>query len=495
MPEEAKTDIVQEQPQVQSPVDAGQQESTTPDVPQKYTVDELHKKLTNGEIDVSTLSPEDLQEMVATDGEAQPAPDQPVSSEQVIPSSTSQDLGQQHQQVDVPFFKSVGELLKHAKNETGLSFDNAADFITKVKDRLASENTASQQWQKDALTHKANYDKAQDDLAKVRADMEKLREEQAKLLRQAPQQAQQSDEPDFDADEPEIEPPDVDTADPSDWNAYYRKVRDRDNRITTKRMKHLEDTFTKRLNETQQQAERRLEAERQQIQKQEEARRQKEAQDRALEETAIAADDFISRHREFDYGDGVTTKAKNEQYNSFVQMLDYMAQTDPRMKGRNGIQLVQEYMSGNPITVQAVAERGIQVPTGIKEFAILVELNQIATKHNLFRGDSNRPDFDAAYAIKKNRDGADLDELIRAKAAGAQEALNVVQARQSAPTQIRAQDAHLTPTSQVSPEQLRAEVAALSGQLSNMAPDERSKTMVELESKLRQMGVEVNSPH
>lgn len=463
-----------------------QETQEAPQEPTKISPQEFEEKLQKGEISLDSDDPGKLiQEMVEIPEEVSRETQEPVLAQpeeapkeaEPTPSEPPKD----EVKPEPKFYQKIGDLLKDAK-EAGLQFENAADMIQKIKvlkEDTAKKETAVSQWSNDATKSAAEIKRLQDQIEKQKELLEQAQRAPAPKPTEAPVQEEQYTEP-------EIPRPD-ELADPAQWADYTSKVAERSQRITEKRF----EAQLKREREDRQKERQEFEQKQQQSkaewEKQERERQQREAAARTQEEAMIAAEDFVKVNREFDFGDGKSVKEKNTEYLDFLQRVEYIKDRNPVLKNRD---LAADYFNGVQDAVQAVDNYGITPPQGAKQFALLVELDKLAATHNL-RSDSGRPDYKAAYAIKKQRDGVDTDELNRARASGAEEVIEVVQARQRSTQQIGAQDVVADDTPQrVSVEGLEMKMKDFQAKAATMSDSERQKARVEIDADCKALGIE-----
>ena len=410
--------------------------------PKLYSPASLEAAMKSGEIDVKSIPPDRYESALNDLLEPQyrpnkePAPaatatEVPVAAPAQAPAQTEQQPQPADVSRETPNFKTFGELLKHAKDEVGEEFENAYDLIRKLKNKkehLNKNQTALERWKGDATKNKAERDALEAQMNQLKAQ-NKAREDAAK---QRPT-SQPVAKPASEAPEiPEIPAPD-ELADEKEWRDYYRKVADRDRKLIETKFSTQFESLKKQQEDSEKRWQDRLVAEQRRIKEENDKRLAEEAAQKVFENTVTAADKFIQKRKELNYGK--PTKQMNDEYSQFLSQVNYIKETNPRYNGRD---LAADYFNGVPDAVQAIGEYAIEPPNGAKQFALVIELERIAREHNLLvnpqRDSTGRvlggePDFDAAYAIKKARDGADVDEINQAHARGAQQALNVVQNR------------------------------------------------------------------
>lgn len=481
----------------------------------KMSLQEFEKALSEGKIDVSSTStPEeafakyvdwdkDGTKSAADEGGEQPqtqGEDKPTTTEQEPQPSASAEP-RSPQKEEVPRFKTIGELLRYAKDETGDEFQNAYEFIKSSKNRkehLSRLQSAVEQWKRDATTHKSAADSVRAEMAKIKAEHDKLaellKEAQARPARQ--QQTPPTQQDTVEIDEPEIAPPD-DLDDQVSWNSYWQRVRERDARISDKKLKAEREALRQEIESVKQGWQSELEKERSRLRQENEARLKRESQQRRFEETVIAATDFQKRNREFAFDDGKDIRAKNDEYNGWVETLNHIASQNPAYANRD---LAGEFLAGNQDVVALADKYGVQPPSDANKFRLLVELEQIARQHGhlvspqydsqgrLIEG-SGRPDFEAAYAIKKMRDGVDLDEIRQARVKGADEVLSVMQDRQSAPPELSAHEATVVAGQKATQGQIDDAMTNLQRNMSTMTPEQAQKELAKVEEMFRSAGI------
>jgi len=161
---------------------------------------------------------------------------------------------------------------------------------------------------------------------------------------------------------------------------------------------------------------------------------------------------------------------------------------NPAYVNRN---LAADYFNGVSDAVTLLDGYGVAPPSGAKEIAFLIELQDIATTHNM-RDAGGRLNFDEAYVLKKSRDGVDREETNNQVAKAVENTLDVVQQRQAAPQSLGAEDVAATePAPEATTEQLSERIAQLQGRMSTMRPDEREKAMKEVDQLMTaSLGVE-----
>ena len=484
----------------------GEQQQAQPETPEepkgeqptpKMTPDEFREKLAKGEIDTSRTDVESyINELVDFDTskkEAEQAQAETQQEQSQQPSAEqSQEPAKQEQspEPNAVRYRTFKDFLAAARKETGDDIKDAHDLIQRAKNKkeqLTAAQAALQRWKNDATTTKSQMDTLQQTVQTLKSQLKEL-EGQQKQPSQPDNRASQ----DTANQEPEI--PELDWSEASEQEKadYLKKVRERDK-------KELAAQFRAELEAVK----KAHEDDKKSWQQQVEENKRKEAQARSHEEVVSAADDFVRRNPMFQFGDNKTVGEKEKEYISFMNDLNYLSQSDPKYRGRN---LPQEYLSGNQDVQDLVNSRGLTPPEGLKQFSVLSELVQIANNHNLYTNrmrdaegkevpNTGRPDFTAALAIKKQRDGVDLAEMQDARVKGAKEALDVVQQRQSAPPSITAREAATTQEQQkVSAEQVMSEIKQLQSRLSTMPPDQRSAAMATIEQKMASIGMQPSQP-
>lgn len=460
--------------------------------------DALTEAVKSGEVDVRQYkSPDEMVNALVKSPEETPQqePQQDVSRETLTQEAPQQEPPAKapEQKEEKPLFKSFGEMLKFAKDELGEEYENAHDFIQKVKNKkehLTRNQSALNRWREDATKNKQVADSLKKQLETLQSQLKDVQQKQQQPVPQRQQQVAGEDE----YTEPEIPMPD-DLADTKEWVDYSQKVAARDKRIFEKRMEKRLSDMEKRSSESEKKWQQRLEEEKAKVRRENDERIKREAADRMFENTVSAADKFLAKRKELDYG--VPTKEMNDRYGKFVASVDYVKSQNPAYSQRD---LVSDYFNGVPDAVELFNQYAIEPPEGAKQFAVLMELEKIANNHQLYtnkytdsagRVIGGDPDFDAAYAIKKARDGADIDELNQAHARGAEQALNVVQERQrNSGTELSARE---TVPHEEQPkentEQLMQRMQLLQSQMSTMNPEQLQQAKTELASMAQKIGL------
>lgn len=473
----------------------GEQQQAQPETPEepkgeqptsKMTPDEFRDKLAKGEIDTSRTDVESyINELVDFDTskkdaeQAQAEPQQEQS--QPPPSEPEQNAVR---------YRTFKDFLAAARKETGDDIKDAHDLIQRAKNKkeqLTAAQAALQRWKNDATTTKSQMDTLQQTVQTLKSQLKEVEDQQQQSPEPSKQESQETAH-----QEPEIPELDWSEATEQEKADYLKKVREKDKKELAAQFK-AELEAVKKSHEDDKKG----------WQQQVEENKRKEAQARSHEELVSAADEFVRRNPMFQFGDNKTVGEKEKEYVSFMNDLNYLSQSNPKYRGRN---LPQEYLSGNQDVQDLVNSRGLTPPEGLKQFSLLSELVQIANNHNLYTNrmrdaegkdvpNTGRPDFTAALAIKKQRDGVDLAEMQDARVKGAKEALDVVQQRQSAPPTITAREATTTQEQQkVSAEQVMSEIKQLQSRLSTMPPDQRSAAMATIEQKLASIGMQPSQP-
>jgi len=447
----------------------------------KVSAEEFQAQVSSGDIDVTKMSQDEFLALAReriqeseTPELGQPEP-QPTTEEPVVktpPEVVDEEIK----------FPTFGEQLKYAK-EQGLDAKNAHDLVKqfkKTKEELAEREKAIDRWSRDAQAKAAQVERQAKQLQDLQSQVEALKKAPPKAEKPAPEPA------------PEIEEPEIPMPDELDdiqkWTTYYQQVQERNDRISERRIKSLEETMQKQISQTNASWQEKFEHEQSQRSEYEKARKENEAAARALEETIIAAEDFVNRNPEFDFGDGTSVAQKNESYTQWTSKLNYVKKQNPAYEGRD---LAQDYLNGEQDVVNLVNTYGITPPVGAKQFAIIAELNAIANLHNL-KTDIGRPDFKQAYALKKARDGVDIDEVNQARVDGTKQALEVVQSRQAAPPSITASDAAPPPMVKTTPEALQTKMAYYQANASTMPEAERTNLMKEINAGAAELKLTVD---
>jgi hypothetical protein len=465
----------------------------------KMTPEQAMEKLSKGEIDTSKVSLDDLMSQV-TDKPAEEPPKEPPAEPKPglrqPPADKPPEEPKAKPAEERPRYNTIGEFLKTAKEELGEDYADLHDVLEKTKNKkehLKVLDNAIKKWKTDATQSRTQNEQLQAEVKSFKDKLKAIERKNQELAGKIP--PPKPSEPAI--DEPEISKPD-DMADQAEWNAYNQKLIERANRINEKKLKAYQENMNKQFEDERNAWQKRLSDEKQRLQNQNTLQRQRDAQTRAVEEAVGAAQDFVTRRKEFDFGDNKSVKQKNEEYGEFAASCDYIRQRDARFSNRN---LVSDYLNGVPDAVEVVTSYGLQPPAGAKQFALLVELEQIARSHNLIKNPekdaagevipgTGRPDFDQAYALKKQRDGADVDDINQALARGAESTLEVVTDRQAAPRGINASDTVVDSQTKKTPELAQQEIAQIQSKLSTMTLEERGKAMKRLDELMKEIGLQ-----
>lgn len=485
------------EPVVAEPIETPSQPVEAPvesqDTSKKLSPEEFQAKLAKGEIDTTGSDPETLiQNLVEFPTEEKQ--DEPVVEARPKPVEQKQEHSSE------PRFQTFREMLDYVKNELGESYGTAAEFVKGAKNKkehLKGLQEALERWKTDATTNKGRVDQLVSDVQRYKAEAEAARQEAIRIAEAQKAAPQPTVEKRIEEEEPEIPKPTDGFEDAAEAAAYYEKVRARDQRIIQRKMQALESTLKREKEETKAEYDRRVREEQHRIRKEEDARRQQEIQSRHYENVVTAADDFVNKFSEFKFEDGKTVKDKDADYAAFVKTMQYITSQNPSFQGRN---LTQDYINGVPDAVDIVSKYGVQAPVGMKQYALLVELNQICDRHDLYVGRSldssgielsrtGKPDFEAAYALKKRRDGVDVDELNKARTEGAREVMNVVHERQSSVPNISASEVSTRESEVIKPQQVMEEFAALNKVLPTLSDTEGKKRLADLEAKMAKIGI------
>lgn len=494
----------QETPQVEQAPVSEPQNNETP----KMTPDQFSAALARGEIDVSSNDPESVIAKYVDLGneggtpEAEPVPEEggtpPRQQEEEGPPDTT--VPKETQKVDIPRFKTIGELLDFARKETGDSFSTAYDFIRHSKNRkehLGRLQKAVDEWKRDALSHQSVAQAVREEMEQIKSERDalttKLKEfEELRQRQTQPQQKPSADE----IDEPEVQKPD-ELADADEWRSYYQKVAERNERIKDKKHQAEIEALRRDIEAAKVESSQKAQQTLDELKRAEEQRVAREAQNRRFEESVMAASDFQAKHPEFRFEDGADVRAKNEEYGKWAQTLAYIADQNPAFKGRD---LAGEYLAGSQDVQDLVDRYGATPPADAKKFRLMIELENLAWQHSLIVGAqydrqgrliAGRPNFDLALAMKKNMDGVDIDELQQARTRGADEVLNVIQDRQSAPPEIGAHEQTVVGKQKSTTAQLQDALGDLQRRMSTMRPEDVDREMATLEARFREAGVPI----
>ena len=466
-----------------------------PQEPRKMSAEEFNKALKEGKIDMSRSDPENLiKELVdlepskpAQQPEHEPQPqalgEQPTAQPKATPEA---------EKAERKFFKSIGELLEHAKTVTGEPVKDAYALIEKIAAAKKAETqlkSGLDQWQQEAVNTKAEKQRLQAELDAAKKAIENERVSREQLAKKVAQQdTPRAAVPQAaDADEPEIEMPDADTATSAEWAKYMKQIQARERRIADKRTKALEEQFKKTIFERDQEhrqeiqsTQARLERE---AQEREQARKNAEYRDNVM----TAAQQFVTSKNEFEFGDGQSVRQKADEYDKFLASAQHV-QDSAKYPGNPG-SLARDYLNGEP-NARAIMDRyAVRAPEGAKQFALLVDLEGIARTHNLY--EDGRPRFDDAYALIKRRNGVDAEERSQSHADGVQAALNVVGERQATPPTIGAGEASAAPAAQpkATLQQIEQFQKAFLAKASTMTAEQRQAEQAKLDQMLERVGI------
>lgn len=380
-------------------------------------------------------------------------------------------------------FQTFGEALKYAKDEYGEKFENIHDVLKTAKSRKerAEEATkALERWKNDAVTKASEVEKLQKTIEDLKKNVPTSQPEK--------QDDFSLKVPDID-DEPEIPKPN-EYASEDERDRYYAQVIARNKRVSDKKMNAMLELVEKKIQDQASSHKQEVDKLLEQSRQMEESVKEKDKAAKALEETFVAADDFIRKNQELAFSDGKNVEQKNEEYVRWQNDLDYIKRQNSAYEGRN---LAQEYINGDPGVTQLVNSYGVREPADLKKFALLLDLDNLVHVHNLTTN-AGRPDYDAAYALKKRKDGVDVDEINQARSEGATEVLDVIQERQAAPPQIGGSDAAQPPPAKVTPQQLEEKLALYKKEAQAMSVSDRSKLWAEIETDMKSLGLEVEKP-
>ena len=460
------------------------EQAPTPEPETKMTPEEFSKKLESGEIDTSGTDPQELiEKMVDFGGDEAPKetsePPTPALGE-VKEEAPKEDapvevVAPKEEETIVPY-KNFGELMADAAEALGEKIPSARDLVVKAKNQkehLHKMEGALEKWKTDATSNAAKIAELEAKLAEqVKATPAPVQSKQA-----APASVD-STMPNFEAEIPEIDAP-GEFAGPEDMAKYISKVTKRSNLIADKKIAWIKAESDKalkaseaRVAETNRSAQETIEIELR-------ARAEAERKQRQVQEAFVAANDFVSRHKEFGIDD---VRDMNDKYTAWVSQVEYLKQRNPAYANRD---IVADYFNGVSDAQQLLEGSMVTPPSGAKEFALVVELERIALNHNMVDSVTGRPNFEEAYALKKVRDGVDIEETNSAVAKATEQVVDLVQQRQSAPQGLGASDVVSAQEQQtVTPEQISERMAQLQDKMSTMRPDERAKAQKEIEEMM-----------
>lgn len=462
--------------------------------PKTYDSQEsLAQAIKSGDVSVGDYkSPEEMVNALVKPPEETPQEGQNQEVSRETPQEpVDKPVEQQAPPKEKQLFKSFGEMLKFAKEELGEEYDNAHDFIQKVKNKkehLTRNQSALNRWREDATKNKRVADDLKKQLETLQSQLKNAQQQQKPVQQQQPQPQQEEE-----YTEPEVVIPD-ELADTKEWIEYSQKVAARDKRIFEKRMEKRLNDMEKRSSESEKKWQQRLDEEKARVRRENDERIRREAAQRQFENTIAAADRFLAKRKELNFG--VPTKEMNDKYCQFASQVQYIKDQNPQYSQRD---LIGDYFNDVPDAVQILQRYAVEPPEGTKQFAVLLELERIARDHNLLNNkytDSSGkviggdPDFDAAYAIKKARDGADIDELNQAYSRGASETINVVNQRQGQSPELSAKDTVSdNGESQVTEEQLLTRMQQLRSNIATMNPEQVQKAQSELAAIAAKIGL------
>lgn len=474
-----------------------------PQEPTKVSPAEFEQMMKDGKVDLSG-NPDELIAKYVDFGEQQDAEKHQAET----PPSAEQPKAEPPQKQEQPpaeqpkkepeervRFKTFGEYLKTLSEKSGESYVDLQDAMDKYlnkKEHLGKLQTAVDTWKRDAITYRTQVEQ-------MKAELEKSKKAPPAPQQPAAPQPKAEQSKDLEFDEPEIPEPDEFENDPAKLREYYKKVTDRNNRIQERRLKAKLEEMTSATKAEIQAVKNEINAEKERLRKENEERMLKEASARRQHDTFNAASDFIGKRKEFEFGDGLSVVQKTEEWGEWLNTLNHIQSTNPQLRGRN---LVQEYLSGNPNTVGILDQYGIKPPSGAKQYAVLLELERICLDHKLYKDTqydskgnmlSGRPDFEAAYAIKKNRDGADLEELQQAYARGSENVLNAVQERNAAPPEIGAHEiSQVKENEKQTPEMLNQALMDLQNKMSTMTPEQVQQAHNKIMEQFASVGIKLD---
>jgi len=452
------------------------EQAPTPEPETKMTPEEFSAKLESGEIDTSGTDPQELiEKMVDFGGEEAPkeTSEQPQPAPEEVKEEAPEAVVAPAEEV-VPY-KNIGELMADAAEALGEKIPNARALVAKAKNQkehLHKMEGAIEKWKTDATSNAAKIAELESKLA------ERAREVPAPVKQQRPPAPVDTKVPDFAADIPEIDPP-GEFADATEVAKYVEKVRKRDNRIADKKMEWLVSENTKALKASEARVTEANQNAQQKIETEIRARQETERAERRRQESFVAAGDFVGRHKEFGIAD---VRDMNDKYTAWGNQVEYLKQQNPAFVNRD---LVSDYFNGVQDAVQLLDGFAVSPPSGAKEFALVVELEKIALSHNMVDSVTGRPNFEEAYALKKVRDGVDIEETNSKVAKATEQVLDLVQSRQSAPQSLGASDVSSTQEErQITPEQISERMTQLGDKMSTMRPEERAKAQKELDEMM-----------
>lgn len=439
----------------------------------KMSPEEFSKKLEAGEIDTSSNDPEALiEQMVAMESE-QETPETPLGEEvKTEEPKPEEPKAEKPAPEPAPQYKNFGELMADATEALGEKLPSARDLVTKAKnqkEQLQNLQTALEKWKCDATNNSLEVEKLKSQIADLKEATKKVA-----TPAQAPAPHVDDKEPDFESEIPEVERP-GEFADADDVAKYMDKVLKRKDIIADKKMKWYKTQNEKAQREYQSKIEEANRSAQEKVGLEVQARREQEAAEKARRDTIAAASDFVTKHKEFGISD---VSDANTKYVNWLNQVEYVKRQNPAYLQRN---LASDYFNGSTDAVQLLTSYGVTPPDGAKELALVIELQDIAYRHNM-RDSSGRLNFDEAYILKKARDGVDIEENNDRVAKQVEKTLDIVQQRQSAPQSLGASEAAAPAENvKVTPEQVSERIAQLQDRMSTMRPDEREKAMKEVE--------------
>lgn len=439
----------------------------------KMSPEEFSKKLEAGEIDTSSNDPEALiEQMVAMESE-QETPETPLG-EEVKTEEPKPEEPKAEKPAPEPAsqYKNFGELMADATEALGEKLPSARDLVTKAKnqkEQLQNLQTALEKWKGDATNNSLEVEKLKSQIADLKEATKKVAPPA-----QAPAPHVDDKEPDFESEIPEVERP-GEFADADDVAKYMDKVLKRKDIIADKKMKWYKTQNEKAQREYQSKIEEANRSAQEKVEREVRTRQEQEAAEKARQNTIVAASDFVSKHKEFGISD---VNESNTKYVNWLNQVEYVKRQNPAYLQRN---LASDYFNGSTDAVQLLTSYGVTPPDGAKELALLIELQDIAHRHNMLDS-SGRLNFEEAYILKKARDGVDIEENNDRVAKQVEKTLDIVQQRQSVPQSLGASEAAAPAENvKVTPEQVSERIAQLQDRMSTMRPDEREKAMKEVE--------------
>jgi len=400
------------------------------------------------------------------------------------------------------YYKSVGEMLKAFKDETGESYETADDYIKAAKrhkDEVETYKTAGKEWRADLARERAQKEELAKSIEATKQELERQKREIERMRNQA-KPAPTPEKKDEIEDEPEPRKP-ADDAPFEQWKDYQEDIRKRDLRVSVKKEKKLREEFDSQMRNI------RIESDRKTREVEERARLEvqntlsRDTQQRYADTVITTAEDFQTRHAEFKFADSKTLRQKDAEWKGFVNDVTLLQQST----GLTGRNLVLEAVNGSQEAISLLKQRGIEVPVDAKKYAMICELEQVCTSHNLWKDRqrdatgaeiplTGKPDFDAALAIKKMRDGVDIEERRDAVRRGADSVLNAVTDRMSAPPQISPAEASPAREPEGNTKQLEDMMSNYQKRASTMLPEERTKMRAQIDSTMLKMGLMKMSP-